>query len=87
MRIKRVAICPVMDSLGFELYENYHSKAIQHYLSNVEEEMPRGAWDVCVCNSRESRGEKGSVVYKRTNSFSGKNWIFFKSNKTTMRRS
>lgn len=63
-----MAMRPVLDHLGFEVTENYHSRAIQQYLSNIGEKMPLGTWEVCVCNSRESRVGKGLGVPYRSNS-------------------
>lgn len=60
-----MGICSVMDSLRFEVYENYHGGAIQQYLSNFRGEMSTGAWGLHVCNSRESRvGEGFGGLYR-----------------------
>lgn len=63
-----MAIRPVLDHLGFEVTENYYSRAIQQYRSNIGEKMPLGTWEVCVYNSRESRVAKGFGVPYRSNS-------------------
>lgn len=40
------AICSVVDSLGFEVSEKYHSRAVQQWLNNTRVEMSSGAWEV-----------------------------------------
>lgn len=60
------AICSIIESVDFEVYENYQSRAIQEYLSNIREEMPHRTWEVRACNSRESRvGERFGGLYRK----------------------
>lgn len=44
-----------MDSLDFEVYEKYHCRAIQQYLSNIRVETSDVTWEVCVLKSQSKQ--------------------------------